>query len=183
MGDKYDLFESFETERLRLRCVCPDDATPISRMMTPDVSRWLASWPVPFTTDMAIERIASARRAFIEGRALPCAIERRADGVFLGWLGMTRNEAGARRAMLGYWMGEAHHGQGYMREAAPAAMKVAFDRLDLDAIEAAAQPANDASVAVLRGCGMVAAGERMIFASARSRNELCLLYEAVRPGD
>lgn len=181
MDNKSDLFESFETARLRLRCVRSDDATSISRMMTPAVSRWLAAWPVPFTTEMAIERIANARQAFMEGRALPCVIERRSDGVLLGWVGVTRREAGARRGMLGYWMGEAHHGQGYMREVAPAVMKTAFDNLDLDVIEAAAQPENEASLAVLRGCGMVASGERMIFASARSRDELCLLYETARP--
>lgn len=152
----------------------------ISEMMTPSVSRWVASWPVPFTGEMAMERIASMRQAFMEGRALPCAIERRSDGVLLGWIAVTRREAGERRGMLGYWMGEAHHGHGYMREAAPAAVELAFRSLDLDVIEAAAQPENKASFGVLRGCGMVPVGERMIFAPARSRDELCLLYELVR---
>jgi ribosomal-protein-alanine N-acetyltransferase len=181
MDNNSDLFGSFETTHLKLRCVRTNDAIKISEMMTPSVSRWVASWPLPFTVEMAIERILSIRAAFMEGRALPCAIERRSDGELLGWIAVTRREAVKRRAMLGYWLGEEYHGHGYMREAAPAAVESAFQTLDLDVIEAAAQPENKASFAVLLGCRMVHVGERMIFASARSRDELCQVYEVVRP--
>ena len=180
--DSYpDLFGAVETARLRLRCVRLEDAVPVSGMMTAAVSRWVASWPVPFTSEMAVERITNARKAATDGRALPCAIERRSDGALVGWIGVTRETSHERRAMLGYWLGEKHHGHGYMREAAPAAVQMAFQQLDLDVIEAAAQPENAASFAVLRGCGMAPVGERMIFAPSRSRDELCLLYEVARP--
>ena len=52
---------------------------------------------------------------------------------------------------------------------------------DLNVIEAGAQPENAVSFAVMRWCGMTPAGERMVFAPARERDELCLLYEKVRP--
>lgn len=180
MDSEADLFPAVDTARLRLRCVRPGDAAQISEMMTPAVSRWVASWPVPFTPAMAAERIADSRQAFLEGKALPCVIERREDGVLLGWIAVTRQNANESRAMLGYWMGEAHHGYGYMREAAPATVTFAFRSLDLDVIEAAAQPENKASFAVLRSCGMIPTGERTIFAPARSRDELCLLYEVAK---
>jgi len=180
MDSEADLFPAIETERLRLRCVRPSDAAQISAMMTPAVSRWVASWSVPFTPAMAAERIADSRRAFLEAKALPCVIERRADGVLLGWIAVTRGNADACRAMLGYWMGEAHHGHDYMREAAPAVVGLAFRSLGLDVIEAAAQPENEASFAVLISCGMTPAGERTIFALARSRDELCLLYKVAK---
>ena len=35
------------TDRLVLRCLRPSDAMATSRLMTPGVSRWLASWPGP----------------------------------------------------------------------------------------------------------------------------------------
>ena len=89
--------------------------------------------------------------------------------------------AGSRRGVLAYWLGKKHHGYGYMREAAPATVAAAFERLDLEVIEAGAQPGNAASFAILRSCGMAPAGERMVFASARGRDELCLLYEVMRP--
>lgn len=170
-----------ETARLKLRCVRPADAARTSAMMTPAVSRWVASWPMPFTPEMAAERIAAAREAAERGKALPFAVERRSDGVLLGWVGVNRDATDARRGVLGYWLGEDYHGHGYMREAAPAAVAAAFERLDLEVIEAGTQPGNAASLAVLRGCGMAPAGERMVFAPARARDEPCLFYEAARP--
>lgn len=68
-----------------------------------------------------------------------------------------------------------------MRELAPVAMAAGFELLDLDVIEAAAQPGNDASFAVMRACGMQLTGERLVYAPARNRNELCLVYEVQRP--
>jgi len=180
--DRYaDLFKAVDTARLRLRCVRLEDAAPVSAMMTAAVSQWVASWPVPLTPEMATERITNARKAVADGRALPCAIERRGDGALVGWIGVTRETSHGRRAMLGYWLGEQHHGHGYMREAAPAMVRMAFQKLDLDVVEAAAQPENAASFAVLRGCGMAPVGERMIFAPSRNREEMCLLYEVTRP--
>ena len=170
-----------ETPRLRLRCVRQDDAARVSAMMTPAVSRWVATWPVPFTPEMASERIAAARDAAAVGTTLPFAVERRSDGALLGWIGVHRGATAGRRGMLGYWLGEEHQGQGYMREAAPAAVVAGFDLLGLGVVEAAAQPENAASLAVLRTCGMEPVGERTFFAPARGRDELCLFFEVMRP--
>ncbi|WP_297370214.1 GNAT family N-acetyltransferase [Acidocella sp.] len=175
-----DLFDPIDTHRLRLRCPRPEDAATISAMITPAVSRWLASWQVPFTIELAAKRITAAQKAAFSGRAIPLVIERRQDGAPLGWIDVVRNQPAGRSATLGYWLGEAHHGYGYMREAAPTAVAAAFSLLGLEAVEAAAQPENAASFAVLRSCGMVPAGECMVFASARGREELCLRYEIKR---
>lgn len=175
-----DLFLPLETTRLRLRFVEPGDAGSVSRLMTPSVSRWVISWPVPFTGEMAAERIDRARDGAAGGTMLPFAIERRSDGAFLGWLSATR--IAERRALLSYWLGEEHHGHGYMREAVAVALAAAFRLLDVDVVEAAAQPGNEPSLAVLRGCGMVLVGERMIFAPSRGRDELCVVLELRRPG-
>lgn len=177
-----DPFPPVGTPRLLLRCLRPGDAAGLSAMMTPAVSRWLAMWPVPFTPAMAAARIAAARRAAAEGHALPFALERRTDGALLGWAGVHRDPANPRRGTLGYWLGEAHQGSGYMREAAAAAVAAGFAVLGLDAIEAGAQPGNAASFAVMRGCGMVPVGERMLHAPARGQDELCLIYEVLGPG-
>ena len=176
-----DSFEPVDIARVRLRCVRPADAEGLAAMMTPGVSRWVASWPVPCTPDMAAERIAAARRAAGARDALPFAVERRSDGALLGWMGVSRDAADQRRGVLGYWLGEAFHGHGYIREAAPAAIAAAFEGLGLDVVGAGAQPGNAASFAVLRGCGMVPVGERMVFVPSRGREELCLFHEVGRP--
>jgi ribosomal-protein-alanine N-acetyltransferase len=172
--------KGWDTARLRLRAPEPDDAPFLSAMMTPAVSRWVASWPVSFSPGMAVERITVARALAKKGMALPLVVERRLDGVVLGWIGVARDAADGRRGSLGYWLGEEHQDRGYMREAAPATVAAAFETLGLIVIEAAAQPGNAASLAVLRGCGMVAMGERTVFAPARGRDELCHLYEVTQ---
>ncbi|MGI4946829.1 MAG: GNAT family N-acetyltransferase, partial [Janthinobacterium lividum] len=100
MDSDSDLFVGFGTSRLKLRCIGVEDATRISEMMTSSVSSWVAAWPVPFSLEMAVERISSMRQAFVEGRALPCAIQRRSDGALLGCISVTRRNAGERRAMI-----------------------------------------------------------------------------------
>jgi len=98
----------------------------------------------------------------------------------IGWVMFNRDTGNRRRGSFGYWLGEKHHGKGYMKELAPVALVAAFKLLDIDVIEAAAQPENTASLAVMRGCGMEFTGERMVYAPARKREELCHFYEIER---
>ncbi|WP_018268588.1 GNAT family N-acetyltransferase [Methylosinus sp. LW4] len=177
-----DPFRPLETTRLLLRCVVADDAVATAMMMTPEVSRWVAYWPVPFTYEMAVARIEAAREWARRGDALPFAVtDKAANGDLIGWVMIYRDEENRRRGSLGYWFGEKHHGKGYMRELAPIALAAGFDLLDLDVIEAAAQPENAASIAVMKACGMKPTGEGMVYAPARERHELCHFYEVQRP--
>jgi ribosomal-protein-alanine N-acetyltransferase len=169
-----------DTPRLRLRPVHPADAAETARMMTPSVSRWLASWPSPMTEAAVAARIERITTATAEGHALAFAIERREDGVMMGWVTVTRAHGHPSRGDLGYWLGEPFHGRGYMREAAGAAVPEAFARLGMTAIEAGAHPDNEASLRVMRGLGMRAIGTRAVWASARGREEVCEFYEITR---
>jgi ribosomal-protein-alanine N-acetyltransferase len=67
-----------------------------------------------------------------------------------------------------------------MKESTPVALRAGFDLLDLDVIEAGAQLANAGSFAIMQACGMKPAGQGLVFAPARSRNELCSFYEIER---
>jgi len=167
---------SIETARLVLRPVEPADAAATAALLTPAVSRWLASWPQPCSTDLVADRIAEHRRAAAAGDALTLALVRKADGALLGWLGVYREPSAPTVASLGYFVGEAHQRQGYVAEAAAALLPVALAKLRLERIEAAAQLDNAGSIAVLRGLGLAYVGERAVFASARGREELCAVY-------
>jgi ribosomal-protein-alanine N-acetyltransferase len=173
-------FEPIDTTRLLIRCVRPEDAMSTATMMTPDVSRWVAYWPVPFTVEMAATRIETARRAAFAGNSLPCAVIAKRNAAVVGWVMLDRDRQRPRHASLGYWFGEQHHGLGYMREVALVILRAGFRLLDLDVIEAAAQPENAASLAVMRACGMTPTGQRMVYAPARGREELCLFHEISR---
>ena len=59
----------------------------------------------------------------------------------------------AQCGTLGYWMGEAHAGNGYMHEGLRLMLRFAFDELMLHRTEAACLPHNEASRNLLLGCG------------------------------
>jgi ribosomal-protein-alanine N-acetyltransferase len=175
-----NMLRSVEAERLRLRCPEPEDALALSRMVTPAVSQWLLSWPDAMEADDVRERIKKARDAVAGGGALFFVIELKPDRTPIGWLSIIRWNDCSRVGAVGYWLGEAYHGHGYMTEAARAAFGVAFTHLGLDVIEAGANPRNVASLAVMRRLGMTPASERTMWAASRGRNERCLFFELTR---
>jgi ribosomal-protein-alanine N-acetyltransferase len=149
-------------------------------MVTPAVSQWLLSWPDTVDVEQVRERIKKARAAMAGGGALFFVIELKSERTPIGWLSIIRWNEFSRVGAVGYWLGEAYHGHGYMTEAARAAFGVAFTRLDLDVIEAGANPRNAPSLAVIRRLGMTRASERIMWASSRDRNERCIFYELTR---
>jgi ribosomal-protein-alanine N-acetyltransferase len=157
------------------------DAAALAEMMSESVSRRLAAWPVPYTREMALDRIAGTREAAMRGRSLPLVIERRADAAVAGWISVSLAPGEERTALLTYWLGERFHGQGLMREAAPVVLAEAFRRLDILRVRAAVQPDNAPSLAVVRRLGMTELGPGRIWCPARGREEDCLWFESLRP--
>ncbi len=168
------------TPRLRLRPITLEDAALMAALITPGVSRWTASLPESLSAEEAADRLRPVLQAMEAGDDVTLAMERLDAPGFMGWIGLRRLKDAVRRANLGYWLGEPFHGQGYTREAARAFLPACWAWLDVDVIEAGAQPANIASLAILRGLGMKPVGERMHYASIRRRDELCLYFEARR---
>jgi ribosomal-protein-alanine N-acetyltransferase len=179
MKDKDGLWV-IETERVRLRCPETHDAAALERMVTPAVSRWLLSWSDTAGADEVADRIDKARAAVTGGGALFFVIELQAARTPIGWISVVRWNSYSRVGAIGYWLGEAYHGRGYMTEAAGAAVAFAFTHLDLDVIEAGANPLNDRSIAVMRRLGMTAASERVMWAASRGRDECCVIFELTR---
>jgi RimJ/RimL family protein N-acetyltransferase len=171
-----DLFALLDTPRLTLRCPRAADAAALAALITPEVSRWLSSWPPMLTAGEALVRVAQARAAIVERSALYFAIERRDDAAVIGWLLVRRVMLESRRAELGYWMGPAFHGSGYMTEAAHAALGFAFAWLDVDTIEAGAQPDNHPSFEVMRRLHMTPIGRRTVWTPSRGREEVCEFF-------
>ena len=169
-----------ETARLRLRFVTEADAATVVRLMTPAVSRWLASWPLSLDEAAAASSLGRMRESAEQGRLLPFAIERRDSGEMMGLVMVARASDDARRGGLGYWLGEPYHHHGYMSEAVAAAVGEGFVRFDLEAVEAGAQPDNISSLALMRRLGMRPIGERSIWADARGREEVCAYFEITR---
>ncbi len=149
--------------------------------MGPEISARLASWPVRLAPEAAAARLGEARAAAMAGLALPMVITRRGSGEVMGWISASRAEADRNRAVLSYWLGDRFHGEGLMREAAPAALAAAFRHLGVGEARAAVQTDNLASRAVLRGLGMRPLGIGHIWCAARGREEQCEWWSVRRP--
>ena len=172
---------ALETPRLRLRCPEPRDAEALAGLMNATISQRLASWPVPYTRLMALDRIAGIRMAAEARRSLPLVMERRTDGAVTGWISISRAPGDSSTALITYWLGEPFQGQGLMREAAPAALAEAFRVMDIDRVRAAVQADNGASLAVVEMLGMTPLGPGRIWCPSRGREESCLWFEIARP--
>jgi ribosomal-protein-alanine N-acetyltransferase len=168
------------TDRLRLRGTEERDAVALAGLMSEAVSRRLASWPVPYTPVMALDRIHGVQMAAAERRSLPLVVERRADGAVMGWVSISRTPADWTTALLTYWLGEAYQRQGYMTEGMPPVVRSAFALMDIDRLRAAVQADNEPSLAVIRRLGLAPIGDGRIWCPARGRDEPCLWFELPR---
>jgi RimJ/RimL family protein N-acetyltransferase len=170
-----------ETPRLILRPPELADAEPFAAMMCDAIARWTGSWKGDITPAEAADKIA----VYLATEARGFAFNRTAviadTGQIIGLIGVRRLDDNPARGAIGYWIGEAHFGRGYTKEAARAILDAAWDILPVQVIEGAAQLPNAASIAVLRGLGMTYQGERDEFASARGASDRCAVYEIARP--
>lgn len=97
-------------------------------------------------------------RAEREGDATPghaCRlVVRQMDGALLGAANLNNLVwGGLRAASLGYYAFAPHAGHGYVREGVAQLLTFAFRRFGLHRVEAAVQPGNAASVALVRALG------------------------------
>lgn len=165
-----------ETARVRLRPLRVTDAPAVSAMMTPNVSRWVATWPSPFSVEAATERLTRAMAANDAGTAFSRIAERKSDTAAMGWLGIAVIDEAERIGSMGYWLGEAFHGQGYLSEILRPFVAGAIAALRLNHLDAGAQADNAASLAALRRLGMQFVEERMDQTPIRPDPELCAFY-------
>jgi ribosomal-protein-alanine N-acetyltransferase len=113
--------------------------------------RFFAGW-------VSTKSTATAFRAYLVRSNTPTAtcriICRREDGALLGAINLTEIVRGMfQSGYLGYYIGEAYVGQGYMTEALQLMLRAAFRTLRLHRVEANIQPGNRASVALVRRAG------------------------------
>jgi ribosomal-protein-alanine N-acetyltransferase len=168
--------ETTDLARVRLRPLRLSDAPAVSALITPNVSRWVATCPSPFSLEAATERLTRALAANEAGTAFSRVAERKSDGAFMGWLGIAVMDEAARIGSMGYWLGEPFHGQGYLTEALPPFVAGAIAALRLKHLDAGAQVDNAASLAALKRLGMRFVEERMDQTPIRPDPELCAFY-------
>ena len=133
-------------------------------------SRRLHGRWVPPASDESFDRLLRCVEDERYEPGLVCRIE---DGAIVGFININEIVRGLfQSAFLGYAAVAAYAGQGYMREGLEVVMARAFTELGLHRLEANIQPANQASIALVRGAGFVKEGysERYLKIGGRWRD-------------
>lgn len=144
-----------ETPRLRLRQWREEDKAPFAALNAD--ARVMEHFAAPLTREQS-DGLVDRSRAAIACRGWGLwAVERRHDGVFLGFTGLTvvRDELPMAPAVEVGWRMAAHAwGAGYATEAAQAALAFAFETLELPEVISYTARTNVRSIAVMRRLGM-----------------------------
>jgi len=143
-----------ETERLILR---PPELTDAARIQAladdPDVAGMLTPMPYPYTLESAQSWIRLGHAEIESGESYPFVIIRKADNLLIGAVEVG-NEVRHQRGEMGYWLGKAYWGQGYVTEAARRVVQFGFEVVGLHRIFATHYAHNPASGRVMQKIGM-----------------------------
>lgn len=143
----------FSSAQLRFRSLDERDLQSLIEFAgDEEVARWTAAIPHPFSEADGRAYIEASRQ---ENR-LVFAIEEIASGDFIGCI---RIDAEAEIGNIGYWLARPHWGKGYAGEAAKRITRLAFESLELTALEAEVMQRNLASEKVLLTAGFEKTGE------------------------
>ena len=103
------------------------------------------------------------------------------EGTLIGGISLSSVERGiAQVGTLGYWMGEAYAGKGYMREASALVCAFAFDTLQLHRLQASCLPHNEPSINLLRRLGFEEEGYAKAYLQINGVWEDHLLWARVK---
>jgi ribosomal-protein-alanine N-acetyltransferase len=174
-----------ETERMTLRLPQHGDWRAWADLRA-ESAAFLAPWEPVWSEDHLsrrafTNRVYWAARAQAQGTALPLMMFRREDGALLGAITLDNIRRGpAQAGTMGYWIGQRHARQGYMREAIRAVVHHAFAAMDLSRVEAACLPENAASRGVLESCGFKYEGVAQSYLQIAGRWRNHVLYANLR---
>jgi RimJ/RimL family protein N-acetyltransferase len=152
-------FPTLETERLRLSALKATDISTIVQLANNvNIARYTRNLPYPYFEKDAIFWLNLAHQGIQGGSKLVVAIRDKASDEFMGGTGLHINER-HHRAELGYWIGEPFWGKGYVTEAAKAMIDYAFDKLNLNRVQAHHMKENVGSGRVMQKAGLLYEGE------------------------
>jgi RimJ/RimL family protein N-acetyltransferase len=168
-----------ETARLRLRPGCQRDVPALLAALNDwSVAQWLIRPPYPYGVDDAAAFLRWTQAGVPGSFTGRYAIADRGSDLLLGCLTL---EPDGEQAELGYWLAPAAWGRGLATEAAQAALRAGWQHLPVHRVIAVADPANSASIGVLRRCGFHPFGRRTRSEPTRRGTTEALLFGLPRP--
>ena len=156
---------TLQTARLRLRPFQLDDAQRVETLLGDyDVSKTLARVPYPYTGEQVsawLERVLDPGMTSEADFAIDAG-----DGV-IGGVGLREVDD---IAQLGFWLAKPKWGQGYMTEAASAALDWLFETTDHDVVASGAFEGNAASLRIQDKLGFEITETRMQHGLAQGKD-------------
>ncbi len=121
---------------------------------------WEPRWPEDDLSRISYRRrLKRYAREIRNDRGFPYFLFKKSDDCLVGGLTLSNIRRGvAQSCSLGYWMGQPHAGQGFMRDAVEAVLPHVFGKMGLHRLEAACLPHNERSIGLLRATGFTKEG-------------------------
>lgn len=142
------------TDRLILREMRRSDAKDMYEYScNPETSKYLL-WDVHKSPDFTKEFIDYVISKYKSGEYSDWALVYKENSKMIGTTGFTRIDEENRVAEIGYVLNPDYWGMGLATEAAAAAIKFAFETLNMHRVEAKFMFGNDASLKVMKKLGM-----------------------------
>lgn len=165
------LFETLEGERVLVRPYRADDAE-VLRAAVDESREHLRPW-LPFadlhqTTEETRDWIVQGMAQWLLRENMNLSIWARADGAYLGGIGLHPRDWDIGYFEIGYWLRRSAEGHGYMAEAVRLLTDFAFDRLHANRVEIRCDARNQRSAAVPQRLGFVR--EALLRNHARATN-------------
>lgn len=147
------VFEKFETQAMLLRKIELTDAPVLfSYWSDQTVARYMNIKPFE-KLEQACEMISLLNQLAEQEQAVRWAIVRKIDQLVLGTCGFNNWDKENQRAEIGYELGQKFWRQGIMTEVLSRMIAYGFYKMELNRIQALVEPANEASLHLLRKLG------------------------------
>jgi RimJ/RimL family protein N-acetyltransferase len=171
-----------DSERLYIRLPHEDDV-PAMRVMTqdPEMMRYLNAGEAMPDSWIHEARERQQRNLAELGFCMGALVQRSDDAV-VGICGLQQMK-GSGEFEIGWWVRRTDWGKGYATEAALASLRYGFEVAGLNRIAAIADPANLASIAVMRKIGMRDEGLRNAKALEPRYPDAEVAYWVIERGD
>ena len=148
--------EQIVTRRLVIRVIDPADAPALAGMIRSsfqELKPWMP-WARKIPTLKETKQYCRmAATNFEKRQEFHLLITRRSDGELLGSTGLVRGDWSVPKFEVGYWLGTAHTGQGYVTEAVTALIRFARKQLKVRRLEIRTDARNQRSAEVAKRVG------------------------------
>jgi len=177
----WERLPTIDTNRLTLRSITADDVDDFFTVYSnPEVMRYWSTLPL-LNREAAAKQISEIDEGFKRHELLKWGIALRDGDRLIGSVTLFHPDFTHRRAEIGYAIGRAYWGKGYMNETLTAVINYAFDVLEFHRLEADVDPRNAASIRALERLGFQREGYLRERWQVGGEIQDALLYGLLRP--